>query len=267
MLRKNKKQIATEQEKTILYRDGDLAGKGRDVGSLIFSYNNAAKYFEKNMAKEETKRTKRWRNFCFVSWAMSVSLTIAIASLAPLKTVVPYVLRVDTSSGYVDVVKPASESSESYDVKEDKRNLTAYILARESYNWASHPANYHVVQVMSYGNVFNEYKRFQLSSKGYTAAMGKNQQFRVAINGFIPMKEATALGLSSNKDIKTWQVRFTKTLLDDNNQPVIGAEPTYWVSVVSFDYHNKSATEGDDNINPREWGALAYERSQEINKG
>jgi type IV secretion system protein VirB8 len=192
---------------------------------------------------------------------------VALMGLAPFKTVVPYVIRVDNSSGYVDVIKPLANDSESADIKENKRNIVSYIMSRESYNWASQPANYEFIKLLSYDDVFQEYKNFQLSSKGYVAMMGKVTQFKTEVNSIVPLSHSNDPAFSNSKDIQTYQVRFTKILLDSNGRPVIDSVPTHWVTSISFDYKNPAKNEGDDWLNPRGFGVRAYSKSQEVNGG
>lgn len=265
-LRKNKKAVA-EQEKKLIYNDEQLAGKGKEIGQSIMAYTQAAKWFEKRVADDYRRKARNSRWLASFFGVLAFMAIAAVLGLTPLKTVVPYVLRVDMNSGFVDIVKPKSESVESPEVKEDKRNIVAYVMARESYNWASQPANYALVQLLSYDNAFQEYRNFQLSSKGYVALMGKVEQFRTEVNAMVPLKNSHEPALKANKDIRTYQVRFTKTLLDINGKPVLGSEPTRWVGTISFDYKNPPHSEGDDWLNPQGFGVRDFTKTQEINGG
>lgn len=267
MLLSSNKNKVVEREKKFIYNDDQLAGKQQEVNRHIMAYTQAAKWFEKRVADDYRlkARNSRWLAVFFGILAfMSIA---ALMGITPLKTVVPFVLRVDNNSGYVDVVKPATESGESPEVKEDKRNIVAYVMARESYNWASQPANYALVQLLSYDDVFQEYRNFQLSSKGYVAQLGKVEQFRTEVNAMVPLRNSSEPALAANKDIRTYQVRFTKTLLDANGKPSLDAVPTRWVATMSFDYKNPATSEGDDWLNPRGFGVRAYSKTQEVSGG
>nr|WP_251287736.1 VirB8/TrbF family protein [Escherichia coli] len=51
-------------------------------------------------------------------------LGFAIASLAPLKTAVPFLVRVDNSTGYTDIAPQLSDAKESYQDVETKYFLS-----------------------------------------------------------------------------------------------------------------------------------------------
>ncbi|WP_372784658.1 virB8 family protein [Phenylobacterium sp.] len=74
----------------------------------------------------------------------------AVALLSPLKTVVPYVVRVDRSSGAVEVMTGLSgRHDETYEEAVTKSFLAGYVRAREGWLPAAAEANFRQVSIMS----------------------------------------------------------------------------------------------------------------------
>lgn len=179
----------------------------------------------------------------------------AVLGLTPLKTVEPYLVRVDNNSGFTDLVRPASEVKSQAQI-DDEFWLTTYVRFRESYNFADSDATFSAVELMSYGETFAEYKNFQLSSKGYTEVLGNSRQMRVEINGVTFLSRQDGSG--------TAQVRFTKRVLDRNGVPDPMMRPLTWQATVSYDYKNPAQRKEQEWINPRSFGAKSYSSVQEV---
>ncbi|MFX9181050.1 VirB8/TrbF family protein, partial [Acinetobacter baumannii] len=71
------------------------------------------------------------------------------ASLVPLKTVEPYVIRVDNSTGIVDVVNALSSDKTSYDEAVTKYFAARYVQGREGYTFAEAETNFKAVSLLS----------------------------------------------------------------------------------------------------------------------
>nr|WP_320412694.1 type IV secretion system protein [Candidatus Hamiltonella defensa] len=172
----------------------------------------------------------------------------------------------DNHSGYTDIVAPLTAGKKP-DQVQDEYWLSTYVRIYESYNWSSQTSNYALIKLFSYSDPFTEYKNFQLSSKGYTEILGKNRQIRTKINHIVPMRAAIGKELQADKEIKAYQVRFTKTILDRHGNPDPQSQVTHWLATVSFDYHNPSVTQEERWLNPLEFGVHAYSKTQEVKGG
>ncbi|EGH6786706.1 type IV secretion system protein [Salmonella enterica] len=278
---KGKKKI--DEERQLHYGDGKLEKKNSEVIQDIRAYTMAARWFEKRVAEDYRKKARNSRRLSIFFGILAFASVIAVMGLTPLKTVETTIIRVDRNSGYMDVIRPGWKKEDTKEVADDKHYISMYILARERYNWASQKANFAIVQQLSYPDVFNEYKNFQLSSKGYVATLGSSRQVDVSIDSIVPLPVSHEKKLGERDDIKTYQVRFSQSLLDAEGKPVsdIGrqlkldadgkpiAEPkrVYWTAIISFDYRNAPLTEGAGWVNPKGFGVLAYSKTQEIREG
>jgi type IV secretion system protein VirB8 len=258
MLIKSKKLMddVIEHEKTLAYGDGEQANKTKELAQAQSAYLNAAKWFEANVALQHKRQARNAKMLAGFFGILSLCSVIAVMLLTPLKTVEPYVVRVDNNSGYTDIVRPLGEEKDIQQA-EDEFWVATYVRARESYNFATQDSRYALVELMSYSGTFNEYRNFQLSSKGYMEVLGDSRQIRTEINNIIPMKE-------SRKGIKTYQVRFTKIVLDRNGLPDGQILPSTWLTTVSFDYKKTPKTKKNLWLNPLGFSVHDYSPSQEV---
>lgn len=257
----------TEKERQLHYGDGALSGKEREVNLLVKAYTEMAKLFEKRYVDDLKDKARFWRRSSFSAWSMVVILIIAIMGLTPLKKVEPFVLQTDMSSGSANIIKPTFADGDSLGVKQDKHFIMAWVLAHESYNWATQPANYAFIQLTSSASVFMPYKNFQLSQKGFVATLGKNQQVKTDIDWITPLATSQEPKLSQGKDVRTYQVSYRQTLLMADNQPVPESKPLFWVGIISLNNENPPKTEGDEWRNPAGYLVLDWQPTQTSGKG
>ena len=81
----------------------------------------------------EKSRTTAWR----VATAASVAALVAIgavAGLTPLKTIKPFVVRVDNATGIVDVVSELGNAKTNYDEAINKFFIQWYVRYRQAYS-------------------------------------------------------------------------------------------------------------------------------------
>ncbi|POP70617.1 conjugal transfer protein, partial [Pseudomonas amygdali pv. morsprunorum] len=86
--------------------------------------------------------------------------------------------------------------------------------------------------------------------------LGTNRQIRTDINNINFLERKDREG--------TAQVRITKTVLDRNGTPDPQLAPVTWVATVTYDYNNPAKKAGDQWLNPRGFGVMAYTMTQEV---
>lgn len=247
--RKHKEKVLQQERElaTGLIPDPELA---KQVSLSVLAYTNAARWFESNVAQGHKKKSILWRNIAFVAISLAFLAVGALIGLTPLKTVVPYLVRVENATGTADLVPQASEAK-SQDEVDDTFWVETYVRWRERYNFADSKGNYRAVEVLSYAGTFQEYKNFQLSSKGYLEVLGDGKQIRIDIHGTTYLERKERNG--------TAQVRFTKTVVDRTGKEDPTYTPVTYITTVSYDYGKKAKTKEEEQINPRGWGAKSYE--------
>ena len=256
MLGKRKKEVIEQAYNIEKNKDNLSAEEAKEIGMATRSYAQAALYFEKHIAEEEKKKVRNFKRLCIFFGGLAFMSIGAVLLLTPLKTVVPYVIRVDNSSGFTDIVR--SGSDQSIVKTDDAYWSVAYILNRESYDFSNQDLRSRFVELTSYSDVFTEYKNFQLSKKGYLELLGDKQQIRVSIrNVSDPVK-------SADEKTTTIQIRFDKTVLDSVGQPVSSIPTTTWLATIAFDYNRPPKIKKDEWMNPRGFAVRSYQLNQEI---
>jgi type IV secretion system protein VirB8 len=113
----------------------------------------AEEYFAAARSWEEDRVASAERRARHACWAallaglMCAAAIIALACIAPLKTVEPYVIRVDSSSGVVDIV-PQLRGTAAPGELVTRHLLQMYIVARERYVAALAENDYATVGAM-----------------------------------------------------------------------------------------------------------------------
>ncbi|MEX0446575.1 virB8 family protein [Xenorhabdus sp. SGI246] len=256
MFGNRKKEVIKEAYDIEKGKDNLSPEQGRNIGEASRAYAQAALWFEKHVAEEEKKKTKNAKRLSIFFGVITFMSIGAVLGLTPLKTVEPYLLRVDNNSGYTDIVKYGGDNDANE--RDDSFWTTTYVRQRESYNFSTQDSRYHIVDLMSYPGTFTEYKNFQLSKKGYMEQLGDKRQIRVDINNIIFSQR------DKDKHNGTVQIRFTKTILDDAGVPVQEIPATKWLATLSFDYGKPPKVQKDDWLNPRGFAVRSYELSQEV---
>ena len=259
MFRRKSKAAVLDEERQMAH--AAAAPLTAETSLNVQAYIQAARYFEQSVAAGEKRKATVWRRialFCMVVTFMAVA---AVLGLTPLKKVEPYLVRVDNNTGYTDLVPPLQDAPNPQRI-EDEMWIANYVKFRESYNFADQKQRYDVVRLLSYDDTFGEYRNFQLSSKGYAQVLGDAQQLRVTINNivFLPNPPGT------KPKFRTAQVRYTKSPLDRQGEPLKSIEPTTWLASLSFDYQHPPKNREQRWINPRGFGVVAYSQAQEVRR-
>ncbi len=98
-------------------------------------YFKAIRDFERSEIDIIKKKAKTFTILAIGEFVVICILGFAIASLAPLKTAVPFLVRVDNSTGYTDIAPQLSDAKESYQDVETKYFLSKYLINYEAYDW------------------------------------------------------------------------------------------------------------------------------------
>ena len=109
-------------------------------GALKAYFAEAASWERDRVAQaQRTVRLLAWAGG--LGWTSAVAGAVALVALLPLKEVEPYVIRVDSTSGVVDVV-PAYEGKAPLSETVTRYLLTHYVQVCERFNFATAEADY-----------------------------------------------------------------------------------------------------------------------------
>jgi type IV secretion system protein VirB8 len=194
---------------------------------------------------EQFRRTARvawW--VAAAGWSSALASAAALVVLMPLKRVEPFVVRVDSSTGIVDVV-PAYDGHATPQEAVTRYFLTHYVTICERFNFATAESDYQEC------GAFHSPQRNQIWYASWTATNpasplnvhkdGSSVRVQVESVSFF----TRASGLS---DLA--QVRYLKALRSG-----VGAEETFshWVATVQFAY-----TEPAKDPKVRGWNPLGF---------
>lgn len=226
------------------------------------------KYFEeaRDWDADKESRTKRSEKRAWtVAGALLVVAVlegIGLASLAPLKTVEPFVIRVDNNTGVVDVVSTltdtAGEVDESAQEALDKYWLGQYIRNRESYQWETREYSRNLVGLLSGASVQQAYAAYtdpKQNPQAPVAVYGQNTEVETRLKAISIINSETVDG----EHRTTALVRYTKQVKRAGERSPL----THWVATVTFTYLNTRMSVDDRQLNPLGFQVINYRNDQE----
>ena len=182
--------------------------------------------------------------------AVAVLEAVALAALAPLKTVVPYAITVDRQTGYVENIDALKPGALSQDQAVTQSFLVQYVTARETFDATDLREAYHKVSLWSAGEARAQYE--QLMQKATPDSplnlYSPTTLVSVTIKSVSILSPTTAL------------VRFDTTRRDVG--ATIGSRQS-WVAALAFRYSDAPMTMGDRFLNPLGFQVTRYRRDAE----
>ncbi len=197
---------------------------------------------------EQKSRQIAWR-VAGASMAIAALSVFAVAGLVPLKTVEPYVVRVDNTTGVVDVMRSLKGGDTTYNEAINKFFAQTYVRAREGYFREISDVNYKTVGLLS-GNV--EQQRY------FDFFTPKNSQSPLNIYGKYAKVNITIKSTSFIKP-NVALVRFVKEIVRGSDKP----EQSHWASTVTFKYVGAPMSDADRSINPLGFQVTDYRTDPE----
>lgn len=177
-----------------------------------------------------------------IAWFVAISASIiavvsvfAIAGLTPLKTVEPFVVRVDNSTGIVDVVSALTSTAGTYDEAVTKYFASKYVRAREGYVWSEAEENFRTVALLS---TQPEQTRFAAVYRGSNPDSPQNTYGRSATS------RINIVSISLINPSVT-SVRYMRTVTRGDD-----VRTSHWVSTLTFSYANAPMSSTDRLVNP-----------------
>ncbi|MBS0174294.1 MAG: hypothetical protein JSR64_09695 [Nitrospira sp.] len=216
-------------------------------------YLEAAKLWETDQISKSLRSERRAWIVAGFAGAIALMSVTAVALLTPLKTVEPFVVKVDHNTGESDVVTLLNQKTVGYNEVIDKYFLARYVNYREEFSDSTAFPNYQAVSVMSSQSVgsayYNEIKPD--NAKSPVRVYGKSGMVDVTVNSVVFMGTGVA------------QVRFTRRerMRDDDQWT-----ETHWIATVSYSYVNPPTVEKARLVNPVGFRVTEYRLDPETVK-
>ena len=202
--------------------------------SLKEYFDKARRFDQDRMVSAERSKRLAW----FVAIVASVLACVSVAAvvaLTPLKTVEPFVIRVDNSTGIVDVVSAMASTAGNYDEEVTKYFAARYVRAREGYVWSEAEENFRTASLMSNAA---EQQRFAAAYRGGNPESPQNVYGRSATSR-IGIKSISLI----NSNVVS--VRYTRTITSGED-----VRTTHWVATITYSYANAPISSSDRLVNP-----------------
>ncbi|WP_197738331.1 virB8 family protein [Bartonella quintana] len=182
---------------------------------------------------------------------MTIALALAVAALTPLKTVEPFVIRVDNSTGIIETVSALKETPNDYDEAITRYFAGKYVRAREGFQLSEAEYNFRLISLLSSPE---EQNRFAKWYSGNNPESPQNIYHNMTAK--VTIKSISFL----SKDLI--QVRYYKTIREFNGKENI----SHWVSILNFSYINARISTEDRLINPLGFQVSEYRSDPEVIK-
>ena len=183
--------------------------------------------------------------FAGVASTVAVAASVAVALLATRQPDPPVVLKVNQSTGTVEVVNRLAGGDTTYDEVVRKYWTEQYVMGREGFMRQIADDQYNKIGLMS-GSV--ERKRFGdwFNPKNPTSPLNQyadGTRVRIYVKGTTFLKPTVAL------------VRYTKQIERPGQER---PEVTFWAATVNFKFSGAPMKEADRRVNPLGFQAIEY---------
>lgn len=197
---------------------------------------------------------KRLWLIAFVSSFVCILSIIAVVVLTPLKKVEPYVIRVDNTTGAVDILTALDEKQITNDEALDKHFIAQYVKAREGYYYDLLNNDYTFVQLLSSPEVAESYRAIYKGDKARDVILKNSVEVIVDI---------LSITLGESNGVKTATIRVNlrtknKNSKDENLQ--------YKVITLSYEYELGKVDEKYRILNPLGFKVLTYRVDEEMKR-
>lgn len=216
---------------------------------LATAYLEETRSWETDKVIELTKsrRTAWW--VASVAGGLAIMSVTAVVLLTPLKTTEPFVIRVDNSTGIVDVVKTLKTGETNYDEAVNKYFVQLYVRHREGFNKETAAENYYSVGILSSANEQQKYQDFftPKNARSPLNVYGQYAKVRISVKGVSFVKSNVAL------------VRYSREIERNGEKP----EVSHWAATVTFKYLGTPMAEKDRAFNPLGFQVVDYRSDPE----
>ncbi|EAK6304993.1 type IV secretion system protein [Campylobacter coli] len=213
---------------------------------------NSAMDYEASFRYLIDKSNKRAWLIAFVSIFIAIISIVAVVLLTPLKTIEPYVIRVDNTTGMVDILTMLDEKEISSNEALDKYFISQYVKAREGYYYELLNQDYLLTQLMSSEKVANEYRVWY---------EGENARDQILKNSNEVNVQILSIVLGNSNGIKTSTIRAKIITKNLNTR---GLSESTKVITLSYDYILAKASEKNRILNPLGFKVTNYRIDEEI---
>ncbi|WP_144754280.1 virB8 family protein [Bartonella saheliensis] len=216
----------------------------------IEQYIAEARSFDQDRMLASRRTTRASLAIAAIAVVVAVISSLAVITLTPLKTVEPFVIRVDNSTGITEVVEALKEGPTNVDEAITRYFAAKYVRCREGFETQEVQHNFQTVSLLSSPE---EQERF---ASWYGAKNPQSPQILYKhASVTVTIKSISFI----NQDVA--QVRYYRTIRDDEtNKEFI----SHWVATLTFEYINAPISVQNRLINPLGFIVSEYRTDPEV---
>ena len=217
-------------------------------------YFQEARSWEQDRIERLQRAERRAWGVAGAATLVAVMAVGALISLAPLKRVEPFVVRVDNSTGIVDIVTGLEDGQTHYDEAINKYWLGHYLQHRERYLPITREHDRRVVGLFSDPGIQRQYAELTDPRRNPAAPLalyGDSGEVEVKLKNISFISPSVAL------------IRYIKTVERAGQRTL----PSHWVATVAFTYKPAPMKEEDRLINPLGFQVTEYRNDPETLQG
>jgi type IV secretion system protein VirB8 len=214
------------------------------------SYFQNARRWEQDMLLSAQRSKRLAWTVAAVASALAVVSVGAVAALAPLKTVEPFVIRVDNATGIVDAVSALKDTSSTYGEAVARYFLAKYVRAREGFARAEAEANFRTVSLLS--------------------GQGEQQRFAAYYRGSNPESPQVVYGRSGVAEVRIKTISLLGPGLASvrylrETRKGEDVKTSHWIATVTFDIRLEVSISTQDRlVNPIGFLVSEYHADPEV---
>lgn len=217
--------------------------------ALAAYYREAGSWAEDQVAALRRSRRIAW-SVAIAAAAVAVAEGLALFAMAPLKTVVPYTLLVDRTTGYVEALKPLDANQITPDRALIQSMLVQYVIARESFDIDMIQSNYRKVGLWSVEAARSDYLDLMRAGNPDNPLVRypRTATVETRVKSVSPLGDRSAL------------VRFETIRRDDGARPLA---PQPWAAIVQYRFSGEPMAAEERFLNPLGFQVAAYRKDPE----
>lgn len=233
--------------------------------SLEKQYLQEARSWDQSLSHLMQKSHRRAWCVAFACLLVAVLEAGALMSMMPLKSIEPFVIRVDKNTGYTDVISKITqtqgEHSQTAQEALDKYFLAQYLRSRESYSWNRREYDRRLVGLMSTSKIGQIYAEAYDPKSKYSPLRlyGETGQTEITITATSFLKQETIEGIL----YRTALVRYVQKVKKQGET----ATSSHWVATIRFYYADALMQIQDRQLNPLGFQVSDYRKDQETTGG
>jgi type IV secretion system protein VirB8 len=211
------------------------------------AYFAQARRFDEDLVAQGRRTVKVAQRTALAAVSVAVLEALALMALLPLKTVEPFVVRVDNSTGIVDVVS-ALTGPQTYDDQVKRYFAAKYVQGREGYVASEAEPTFKAVTLMS---AAAEQQRFVEVYRG-SNPQSPQVVFKNGATARVAVKSISMLA----KNVAA--VRYLRTVTRGDE-----VKTTHWIATLTISFSGEPMSSGDRLINPLGFQVVDYRADPE----